>query len=132
MSASDHLSKPLFHGTTFRYGHLKRGDIIKPAKDIEVPTNHDASEYPEAANWAHATPSVRWAYNYADWTANGATEANMEDFGKNRAPFKPHVFQVEPVGRVETDPEHPTGIRAEGLRVVRRVLPDEDLDDMTP
>ena len=125
MAASEHLNQPLFHGTTFRYGHLKRGDIIKPAKDIDAPTNHDPNEVPESANWAHAVSDLKWARNYANWTANGPTEANYADDLMGKKPFKPHVFQVEPVGKVEKDPEHPSGIRAEGLRVVRRVLPNE-------
>lgn len=125
MAASDHLNQPLFHGTTFRYGHLKRGDIIKPGSAIDADVNHDPSSFPDAHYWAHATPSLREARNYAEWAADGATEANMEDDRMGKKPYKPHVFQVEPVGFSMKDPEHEKGIRAEGLRVVRRVLPNE-------
>jgi hypothetical protein len=126
MPASDHLNGPLFHGTTFRYGHIKRGDIIKPGSHIDAVPHHDENVYPEAGQWAHATSDLEYARGYAGWTAHGPHEANWEDESKGLKPFKPHVFQVEPVGEVSTDPEHPTGgVRAKGLRVVRRVLPNE-------
>ncbi len=121
MAAHESLSgKQFFHGTTFRYGHIKAGDIIKPGIEIGAEPHHDPREYPEAKHWAHATSKLDAARGYAEWNADG-DHPNAAEYEN----YKPHVFQVEPVGESMTDPRHPAGIRAKGLRVVRRVLPDE-------
>jgi len=121
MAAHESINdKQFFHGTTFRFGHIKAGDHIRPGAEIDAEPYHDAEMYPEARHWAHATPSLSAARNYAEWNANGDHE-NAAEYDN----YEPHVFQVEPVGEAMTDPRHPAGIRAKRLRVIRRVLPDE-------
>lgn len=124
MAAKDHLNQTLFHGTTFRYGHIKKGDIIQPASAINAEPYHDPSLYTDAEYWAHATTDLSTARNYANWAANGVHEGFLED-GRLRSSYKPHVFQVEPISQVYLDPEDQTGVRSLGFRVVRRVLPNE-------
>ena len=121
MPAHENLSgKQFFHGTTFRYGHIKAGDHIRPGVEIGAEPYHDAHDFPQAQYWAHATPNLSSARNYAEWNADG-DHANAAEYEN----YKPHVFQVEPVGEAMTDPRHLEGIRAKRLRVIRRVLPDE-------
>ena len=124
MAARDHLNQTLFHGTTFRHGHIKKGDIIQPANAINAEPYHDTDVWPEAEYWAHATTDLSTARNYADWAANGVHEGTEADERRGLS-YKPHVFQVEPVGQAYPDPEDTTGVRSQGLRVVRRVTRDE-------
>jgi len=121
MAAHENISdKQFFHGTTFRFGHIKAGDYIRLGVEIDAEPYHDAEMFPEARHWAHATPFLSAARNYAEWNANGDHE-NAAEYDN----YEPHVFQVEPVGESMTDPRHLAGIRAKRLRVIRRVLPDE-------
>ena len=72
MSASDHLSKQLFHGTD---ANLKEGDIIKPAKSLL----HDDQEL------AFATTDYGLAHSY------GYSRA------KNNGALFGSVYEVEPL-----------------------------------
>jgi hypothetical protein len=121
MAAHENLSgKQFFHGTTFRFGHIKAGDHIVPGIEIDAGSHHDPSVFPEAQYWAHATPNLESARHYAEWAADGSHENTNEN-----ETFEPHVFQVRPVGEAMTDPRNREGIRARRLRVVRRVTPNE-------
>ena len=73
MSASDHLSKQLFHGTD---ANLKEGDIIKPAKQKVL---HDDQTLAFATNYYPEAHS----YGYSRAKNNGAL------FGS--------VYEVEPL-----------------------------------
>lgn len=124
-----HLNKELFgdyfyHGTTFRHGHIKRGDIIRPAEELGIEPNHPSRHFPESRNWVHATYRISDADIYARWTAQGDHEHARDD-EKMGVSYKPHVFQVEPVGEMEVDPKDRKSVRAKGFKVVRRVLPNE-------
>lgn len=105
----------LFHGSSDRYGLLKKGDTILPASKFGVPTNHDVLDYPDAPKFAHATYSRREAFHYANWAAKGVHEG-AEEFGH----ANPVVYMVEGSKNQEEDPKNKeTGVRSRhGFKVL--------------
>lgn len=118
MSASDHLSKPLFHGSSDRWGLLEKGDYIVPSKAMGVNTTHDEFDYPEAGSYAHATEDITHAQNYARWAAHGA-----HDDAETHGDANPVIYQVEHSNDMKPDPYAGEGnYRSRyGFKVVQRV-----------
>ena len=105
MSASDHLSKQLFHGTD---ANLKEGDIIKPAKSLL----HDDQEL------AFATTDYGLAHSY------GYSRA------KNNGALFGSVYEVEPLEgdttikklhSMNNDTSKPVRSSEKGFRVKKHV-----------
>ena len=99
MSASDHINKTLFHGSSDRWGILNEGQYVVPANALSVNITHDEADYPESGNFAHATENLTHAKNYALWSAKGAHE-DAETHGD----ANPVIYQVEPADDMEDDP----------------------------
>ena len=106
MSASDHLSKQLFHGTD---ANLKEGDIIKPAKQKVL---HDDQTLAFATNYYPEAHS----YGYSRAKNNGAL------FGS--------VYEVEPLEgdttikklhSMNNDTSKPVRSSEKGFRVKKHV-----------
>lgn len=117
MSAKDHLSIQLFHGTNVPF---KKGEIIEPM-EVDSPWKED---FPETSGYAHATYDHRYAEMFADRA--------HDHFGSEIGPeSKPRVYRVEPVDSMEPDPAGPNaGWRSsKGFRVVdihSEGIPDEN------
>jgi len=122
----EHINQELFgkyfHGTTFRHGHIKKGDVIRPAEDLGVEPNHARNYFPESGQWAHAVHDAEQAWLYARWAAKGDHQGTIDD-EKMGVSYKPHVFEVEPVGESHQDPRDFLSVRAKAFRVLRRVPP---------
>lgn len=128
MSASDHLNKQLFHGSSTRYGVVRPGGLIMPLANLEKYKEHaignyytelpeDVEEYdaiddyyPEAYGVAHATPDFSLAQNYARWSAFGGVQHD--------AVATPIVYEVHPAEDMEPD-EYDDGsfVSPKGFRV---------------
>ena len=105
MSASDNLSKQLFHGTN---ANLKEGDIVKPAKSLL----HDDQEL------AFATTDYGLAHSY------GYSRA------KNNGALFGSVYEVEPIegdttikklSSMNNDRSKPVRSSEKGFRVKKHI-----------
>jgi len=118
MAAKDHLNKELFHGSSDRFGVLKKGQLIVPGNEVEglIDQHHQYFDYPEALNYAHATYSRGAAEIYANWAA----ECHKIENGKPTG-VKPIVYSVKPAKNQEDDPYEWGAVRSTyGFEVIGR------------
>lgn len=127
MAAHEHLNQELFHGSSDRFGILKKGQMIIPGNRVRglVNQHHQDSEYPDALYYAHATYSRERAEVYADWAANGylnevghpVGHENIETHGV----AKPIIYLVKPATYQEDDPQDWQSVRStDGFEVIGR------------
>jgi len=107
VSAKDHLSIQLFHGTNVPF---KTGDVVSPMGDMGASWQED---FPETGDYAHATYDPEYAKVFAD----RAHEEFGEDIGNQS---RPRIYRVEPIRGMEKDPtaEHAGWRSKEGFRVL--------------
>jgi hypothetical protein len=103
MSAEEHLSQQLFHGTAI--GGLRKGTHIKPASQLPSHiklmtggTNYSLS----SPNHVYVTSDPE----RAKWFANTAHDRLTKVYGSMGLKWhgQPTVYQVEPLGNLEADP----------------------------
>jgi hypothetical protein len=116
MTAKDHLNQELFHGTAHPFSE---GDIIYP---------HQGLHGPSSGGHVYVT-SRGMAEEYA-----GMAIEQLSDQGRyDPNTHKPRVFQVEPLGPVETDPsgikllddddnEYTDDRRTSHARVIKQIM----------
>jgi len=127
MAAHEHLNEELFHGSSDRFGILKKGQIIIPGNSVRglINQHHQDSEYPEALDYAHATFSRERAEIYADWAANGYLNEVGKPVGheniEKHGIAKPIVYSVKPAADQEDDPQDWQSVRSkQGFEVIGR------------
>lgn len=120
MSASEHLNKPLFHGTNRKF---KAGDIILPRSQTGASPNWVPKVVKNDRSLAYATDDMKDAKAYS-------RSAHSVDLGETST-SKPRVYQVEPVNPDSARWEEKSlnwgrdilrqHVSSEGYRVVKRV-----------
>lgn len=114
MAAHEHLNKVLFHGSSDRFGKLKKGDMIVSSSELGVDQHHESSSYPDAPYFAHATTDPETAAIYANWAAKGE-HTNKKLYGE----ANPVVYMVNSNKNQNVDPEESNSIRStEGFKVI--------------
>ena len=108
MPADEHLSsEQFFHGTA---AELEEGDVIKPN------FGRATFEHEYSREHVYLTPHLGRAKGYAE-------SANYNAGGRD--PSKAHVYEVEPLGPIEVDPEYAhlesKDYRTTKARVIKKV-----------
>jgi len=129
MPAKDHLNKELFHGSSDRFGVLKKGQLIVPGIEVDglIDQHHQDSDYPDALHYAHATYDRESAELYANWAAEGTSLYSEEGEPAGHANVvrhgvaKPIVYSVKPAENQEDDPNDWNSVRSTyGFEVIGR------------
>jgi len=118
MPAHEHIGPQfnniLFHGSSDRFGRLKKGDMIVSSYELGVDQHHEPRSYPDAPYFAHATTDPETAAIYANWAATGE-HTNKKLHGE----ANPVIYTVSPNKNQYLDPEEDNSIRSvEGFKVI--------------
>jgi len=117
----------LFHGTR---SELHPGDLLTP----DEAERHRAHPDEDSRGYMHATTVGEEAYGWGERASGAETHERMTELGRGRPmpaghsqgeAYRPRVYQVEPTGPVEYDPngEGEAFRSAHPLRVVQEVHP---------
>jgi len=98
MSASEHLNKTLFHGTTTKHGVLNPGDVIVPRSVLQK----GAKEKPGTL-WHDVETHAFATTNYDDAKEYARHSADKADF------LYPIMYEVEPSKDMFKDDFHGEG-----------------------